>query len=992
MTKDTRVVKDAVYLIDDNSMRSRSDVQSGWDFDDRGQKNVRGEEVRGLYLCSDATNDLDPYLSRRFVPVKTGKAGFFHSFRIHYGENFYLRFYSADDKKETVALELSAKDGFIAVGDTKLPLVVERKTYYLGIEFDLDRKKATVFFDDANCGTFKLAGKGIARFACGVCGGSDTCLVPLTVRLWVNYRICDRAYVSAPGPMSDAWRLHGGAKARADRRPYTEGRGLTTYALLTADAKTAYLDRSFEAVKTKVCFELKYLPKTADIDLNISLMSGRKPLVTLHDDGKALTHEGALLREHHVNVWQNARIEANLSTGKALIKLNGKKCAEVPLADGAKKADGLRISFASPNGGILKFTDIFVFEMQPEPADYVPAPILPKKKDYYVGMNICSLWRNGGHWGWDVISPYYENQTYMGYYDEGLPEVADWEIKWMLEHGLDFELYCWYNNQVGAPIVNTGLSAAIHGGHFNAKYGDQMKFALLWEAMNCAHPDVKAFREHMVPYWMDYFFSDPRYFTIDNKVLIAVFGSNYLVKDFGSEEAVKEQLDYVREEVKKLGFDGAIFLSCGAPSESVKNCGFDGVYAYNWGTQGYDPEYTKERITTQRNQKLVHVVPTVSTGFNRIGWGSPRTPQMTCEDMGECLRWFKEDVLPTNDGEDWKRKLVMFSTWNEYGEGTYICPSNLHGFGYLDEMRKAFTNEPEAHTDVRPDAHQLDRLGYLYPKGRSLIRCEQYLEKLVPKETVEVLPLDAEYWTVQNGLVTENRDGKLCGHSDFFDPQILHNGLAVDTTKVLGVHLRLKACSPTDGGINTGVFFTTDTDGAWSESKSAHMFLKPNQTTDCYFDFSKLAVWNGTVTGLRIDPTDTAGSFELECIEWTTDTTSVILTVDGEKHDCSVPVRITDKGVFIPFEQNKPFTALKLYHEWYRDERTLYLLHGSTKMYFTEGKDTVLVNGKKHKLPEPLTFCDGLPMLCLDVLCDICGFSYSVDGRYVRVLSKPAVQ
>ena len=105
-------------------------------------------------------------------------------------------------------------------------------------------------------------------------------------------------------------------------------------------------------------------------------------------------------------------------------------------------------------------------------------------------------------------------------------------------------------------------------------------------------------------------------------------------------------------------------MSCSAPSESVKNCGFDAVYAYNWGTEGYSPDYTKSRITEQREKNILHVVPTVSTGFNSIGWDRPRTPLMTCEDMGEMLRWFKEDVLPDNKGEDWKRKFVMFSTWN----------------------------------------------------------------------------------------------------------------------------------------------------------------------------------------------------------------------------------------------------------------------------------------------------------------------------------------
>ena len=59
-----------------------------------------------------------------------------------------------------------------------------------------------------------------------------------------------------------------------------------------------------------------------------------------------------------------------------------------------------------------------------------------------VGMNICSLWREGSHAGWDCISPYDDVNTVLGFYDEGLPETSDWEIKFMVEHGIDYELYC----------------------------------------------------------------------------------------------------------------------------------------------------------------------------------------------------------------------------------------------------------------------------------------------------------------------------------------------------------------------------------------------------------------------------------------------------------------------------------------------------------------------------------------------------------------------
>lgn len=985
--KDTRVVKDAVFLIDDKTLRSRSNVQSGWDYDDRGAVKPDIEGLGGMVLCTDESNEYDVHIKREVVPTKQGKAGFFMSFALYYGDGFKLRFFDTSDKEKKVSFEIATEDGLITVNSEKIPVAVEKKTYSLGIDFDIDKKKAVVYFDDVNYGTFKMTGKGISSVVLSLDADKKTCMVPLTARMWVNYLICDRCFVTPAGPLSDVWRFKAEGKATADRRHYTEGQNLVTYAIVTADSKRAVLERKFSKADGVVCFEMKYLPKKDNEKIEISLTDGKKAACTLVDNGHSVSFDGKVLREHHVNVWQTLRIEANTKIGKALIKVNGKKCGYIELDNDCEEFDGIRIAFSAHGGGCLKFTDIYVFKILPEPEDYVPAPILPKKKDYFVGMNVCSLWRNGDHWGWDTVSPYDENHTYMGYYDEGLAEVADWEIKWMLEHGLDFELYCWYNNQVNAPITKTGLSAAIHDGHFNAKYGDMMRFAIIWEAANCAHAGIEGFRNHVVPYWMDYFFSDPRYFTIDNKVLISVFGSGQLIKDFGSEEAVKAQLDYVREQVKTLGYDGAIFMSCSAPSESVKNCGFDAVYAYNWGTEGYSPDYTKSRITEQREKNILHVVPTVSTGFNSIGWDRPRTPLMTCEDMGEMLRWFKEDVLPDNKGEDWKRKFVMFSTWNEYGEGTYICPANLNGFGYLDEMRKAFTDEPKEHTDVRPNEHQLDRLGYLYPKGRSLLRTQQYTKPVYPDECVGKIDISKDKWNAYNGLELWEKDGKLCGKGDKFDPQFLRTDLDIDSSAVLSVRMRIKAGTLTGGSESVSMYFITENDTTWSESKGANARVTPKEFLECNFNFSRLPTWKGKITGLRIDPTGGAGEFEIESIELMTDTKTPIILVDGKPHTASVLPMIKKTGVYIPFEQNRPYENLKFYHEWYRDERTLYLVHKDKKMYFTEGKKYVIVNGEKYKLPEPLEFYDSLPMLSLDALCDICGFTYELDGRYIKITS-----
>ena len=86
--------------------------------------------------------------------------------------------------------------------------------------------------------------------------------------------------------------------------------------------------------------------------------------------------------------------------------------------------------------------------------------------------------------------------------------------------------------------------------------------------------------------------------------------------------------------------------------------------------------------------------------------------------MEQVLTWIRDSALDkydiTGNGDEWKKKFVMLSTWNEYGEGTYMMPAGLNGFGYLDTVRKVFTKEPN-HTDERPDTLQMSRLGHMYP-------------------------------------------------------------------------------------------------------------------------------------------------------------------------------------------------------------------------------------------------------------------------------------
>ena len=111
---------------------------------------------------------------------------------------------------------------------------------------------------------------------------------------------------------------------------------------------------------------------------------------------------------------------------------------------------------------------------------------MPKgAEDYYIGMNVCSLWRNGGHYGWSCITPFDDPRPVLGYYDEGVPETADWEIKYLVEHGIDFQAFCLFFYHDGP--FNIGATH-LYDGFMNAKYADMSDFCILLEAANGDSP------------------------------------------------------------------------------------------------------------------------------------------------------------------------------------------------------------------------------------------------------------------------------------------------------------------------------------------------------------------------------------------------------------------------------------------------------------------------------------------------------------------------
>ena len=227
--------------------------------------------------------------------------------------------------------------------------------------------------------------------------------------------------------------------------------------------------------------------------------------------------------------------------------------------------------------------------------NYVPKPC-PAKSDRIVAAHYYAAWKKGAagvHEGFDDLAEEFPDRTpLMGYYDEENPEVCDWEIKWALEHGINCFIYCWYrkkyNEGKAISVDDLRCGHGIHEALFNAKYGNMMNFAIMFEASpRWGGTDEEDMIDHLMPFWMETYFKRDNYLKIDNKPVLFVFWPDRLLKDFGDGKAQKRAFDACREYAKKCGFDGMIFAACdtggvnrGRHHEFIE-CGYDFTFGYN---------------------------------------------------------------------------------------------------------------------------------------------------------------------------------------------------------------------------------------------------------------------------------------------------------------------------------------------------------------------------------------------------------------------------
>jgi hypothetical protein len=460
---------------------------------------------------------------------------------------------------------------------------------------------------------------------------------------------------------------------------------------------------------------------------------------------------------------------------------------------------------------------------------------------YFPGWNTDSRWH--------PIRRFPERKPALGWYREGDPEVAEWHIKWAVEHGITFFAYDWYWSG-GARQLEHGL----HQGYLQAPHRHLLKFCLLWANHNPPRTHSTEDSREVARYWIAHYFRRPEYFRIQGRPLLIVFSPHNLVSDLGVEGA-RTALDVMREECRLAGLPPMFIIACVNGVEDVARHGYDGVTAYTWPSLGahnderrapYEsllPGYLRqwERL---RDLSPIPLLLPVCGGWDSRPWHGDsalvrygRTPQLFKRHLSDARR-----LLDAGQGQTNLLPAILIEAWNEWGEGAYIEPHQEHGFGYLDAIREVFTAAKAPHADVTPADASM---------GPYDVRHE------VIQEPAWTFDDGAQGWdsTMHLGQLSSVQ-GVLTGQTTGNDPALFGPPIKTKATNYPLAMLRLRL-TPATGGVfkdQAQLFWSTR---RWSESE-ATSWRFPVEGDGQWHEYRLPVIqnrrWAGVVTRLRLDP------------------------------------------------------------------------------------------------------------------------------------------
>jgi hypothetical protein len=479
---------------------------------------------------------------------------------------------------------------------------------------------------------------------------------------------------------------------------------------------------------------------------------------------------------------------------------------------------------------------------------YVPEP-KPVKPDVDVGAFYFPGWYDTSRWR--PILDFPMRKPVLGWYDEANPEVADWQIKWAVEHGITFFMVDWYWSEGQRQLEHW-----VHQAYANARHRKYLKWAVMWANHNRPNTHSAEDWKKVTQYWIDNYFGMEEYYRIDGRPAVFIWSPYGIRRDVGGSEQAAELYATSQAMARQAGYRGIYFVAMSS-HESEAGCsqlkaeGYEAFTSYH-GFQlaeqlAKSNAFTFDKVVEtspevwrkadERSAGLVYM-PIVDTGWASEPWHKSkarviggRTPEL----FGRLCREAKEYAQSTG------KRIVAVGPINEWGEGSYIEPYAEYGFEDLDQLRAAFCPPGKYPPNLIP----------------SDVGLGPYDFEFAPPKTAWEFNTDGdrEGWSPNGLLKVEVRGGLLEGESSGGDPIFTGPAVEVEAAAFRSLIVRMRV----DRDDGAQLFWGT-TVAPQSETNSVRFDLVGDgELHDYQVDLGQCRAWRGIIVSLRFDPVGRGG-------------------------------------------------------------------------------------------------------------------------------------
>lgn len=674
--------------------RGRADGYGGrmssWDINDAG-----GRILNAGYMQMIDTSDIFPVeATRRFEKMSSGTAVLEFSFTVSDSmENggFELR------SGEECILLMSMHKGMFKANGSVIDYITPNTWKYIKAEMNFSNASAVIYIDGLKKAELAMYGSSADNF---YITSGDIAMGNMSVsyaRMYTGY--CVYENFDNGGLVPEDWKILKDKKEVSGNYKNT----------LNSANGIFQLQKYFERLAEPTVIEFDVIqPKSRNFYFRV--YDGTATAFMLTADGenfccKSRKEAAPIYSGYKENMWYSFRIVLYPDTKTADVYINGRivKSGAEFYRNMANGFDGLDFyldkNTDAPN---ITIDNVYVYPYEMF-SDYVPMPNKITSKKYSVGMQFCPLWTEGENFGYDWLRDSSVREPVLGFYDENSPEAMDWAIKYMVEHGVDFQWQCIYMYGAATePYEPSRGSQLIHEAYFKAKYAGMMDFAILWENEAAGNwSDDKEenrnnFLKYTAPFWIEYYFKNPSYKTVDGRPMVGIYHLAKLREVFGSAAEISDMFAKMGDLCEKEGL-GRPYLVLNTYTvdfaesayNAYKQYGFEASYAYNMGSNNAEKQlaYHCNGSLAANNVSDYKYIPTVSIGFDSFCADGSVGYKMPSEEFDMYLSKLDSDIMPGVKADSSGKKLIIAATWNEYSEGHYFMPTNVSGFDYLDSFR-----------------------------------------------------------------------------------------------------------------------------------------------------------------------------------------------------------------------------------------------------------------------------------------------------------------